>query len=266
MLSDRRSLSGRRIVITRARAQAEEMARQLTELGAEVIFCPAIRIADPQNASPFQHAVATLDRFDWVILTSVNGVRAILAELERQGSGAHALAQRRVACVGPTTAAALRHSGIIAQAMPDQFVGAEIATVLAHRIQAGEQRILLARGAGGNPALPERLRALGAQVTEVEAYRSLPDLEQLEQVRARLRERTIDVITFTSPSTVTYFEAGVGVLPPEVVLAAIGPVTAHRMRELGLIPAVVAPDHTVAGLVQALSSHFANRGDGIGGH
>jgi uroporphyrinogen III methyltransferase/synthase len=250
-------LLGRRIVITRARAQAEDLGRRLKELGAEVIFCPAIRIAAPVDAGPFQEAVAALDRFDWVVLTSVNGVGALHAELERQGKDLHVLAARRVACVGPATADALRRIGVQPQAMPEAFVGAEIATVLAERIRSGERRVLLARAAGGDPALPRRLRELGAELTEVESYRSVPDLEQVEQVRARLAQHTIDAITFTSPSAVTYFAAAVGELGADVVLAAIGPVTASRMHEVGLTPTVVAVDHTIPGLVQAVAQHFA---------
>ncbi len=262
MTSDERRdvLAGRRVVVTRARAQASDLGDRLAKLGAEVLYCPAIRLAPPADAQPFQRAVQELDRFDWVVLTSVNGVAALLGELERQGRGALDLATKRVACVGPATAEALRARGVTPQAMPAEFVSAGIATVLDEWIRAGQRRVLLVRGAGGTPELPARLRDTGADLSEVEAYRSLPDRESLAGVRALLAERAVDLITFTSPSTVTYFVEAVGEIPERVLLAAIGPVTADRMRELGLAPDIVAPDHTIPGLVRAVSSFFAEQG------
>ena len=253
-------LAGRRIVVTRARQQAAELGAQLEALGAEVVYCPAIQVAAPSDPLPVQRAALELAEYDWVILTSANGVAALWGELERQRRTAQ-LRQVKVACVGPATAEALEAHGVLAQAMPAEFLGAEIAEVLAANIRAGERRILLARGRGGSSELPDRLRALGAELTEVELYRSVPDLENLNAVRDQMAAGVIDLVTFTSPSTVTYFVAGVGLLPDHVLLAAIGPVTAARMRELDLEPAVVAEEHTVPGLVQALSNYFADRSD-----
>ena len=253
-------LAGLRIVVTRARAQAAELGERLEALGAQVIYCPAIRIAAPDDQAPLRRAAAQLETFDWVVLTSANGVTALYEELERQ-DGAARLERVKVACVGPGTAQALQSHGVRVLTMPAEFVGAEIAHAIAAHIRSGERRVLLARGRGGNPDLPERLRALGAEVTEVESYRSIPDLENLNTVKMQLAAGAIDVITFTSPSTATYFVEGVGTLPENVALAAIGPVTAARMRELNLEPSVVAQDHTVPGLVQALAEFVAGRSD-----
>ena len=248
-------LSGRRIVVTRARAQARELGEQLEGLGAEVLYCPAIKIAEPSDSKPFTRAVGDIASYEWLILTSTNGVRAFFEELARQG-GVQLPETVHVACVGPGTARALRTHGAEPSAIPEEFVGSAIAGVLAGRVRSGT-RVLLARGAGGNRELPEQLQKLGAEVTEVESYRSVPDLEKLGLLAQALKDRSVDLITFTSPSTVVYTVEGLGGLPGGVGLAAIGPVTEARMRELGLQAAVVAPEHSMPGLVAAITEYFA---------
>src|SRR5262245_11806622 len=198
-------LTGRRIVVTRSRAQAHDLGDRLTALGAHVIYCPAIRIAEPADPGPFRAAAAAIDTFDWLILTSTNGVRAFFDEV-----GTNQLpVDLQVACVGPATAAALREHGVEPAAMPDEFVGSEIAAVLAGRISRGT-RVLLARGAGGSRELPERLRVLGAQVFDVDSYRSVPDLENIGALQRELDAQAVDLITFTSPSTVSNLLEGLG--------------------------------------------------------
>jgi uroporphyrinogen III methyltransferase/synthase len=251
-----RSLAGKRIVVTRARAQAEDLGNQLAALGAEVIYCPAIRIAPPEDPMPFERAVHEISHFDWVVITSANGVAALVEEWQRQGAAREGLATLRVACVGPATAEALRRAGIEPQAMPEKFVGAEIAAALAERIRRGERKVLLLRAAGGDPELPRRLRELGAEVREVESYRSVPDLENLSAVRADLEDRAIDVITFTSPSAATFFLEASGWTGAEAIVAAIGPVTAARLSELGVLPQIVADEHTAGGLAKAIADFF----------
>jgi uroporphyrinogen-III synthase len=249
------SLSGRRIVVTRSRTQAQELGNLLAREGAEVLYCPAIRVGEPADPRPFVDAVRELDRYEWLILTSANGVQVLFAELERQGRtapGPHI----QVACVGPATAEALRARGVQPAAMPEDFIGSAIAGVLAGRIQPGT-RVLLARGAGGSRALPEQLRQLGADLTEVESYRSVPDLENIAELARALDEDAVDLITFTAPSTVSFLVEGLGRLPSGAALAAIGPVTEARMRELGLRAAVVAPEHSMPGLVRAIVQYFA---------
>jgi uroporphyrinogen-III synthase len=250
------SLSGRRIAVTRSRAQAPELGDRLRAVGAEVIYCPAIRIAGPADARPFQEAVAALDRYHWLILTSTNGVRVFFEELARQGR-AELPRDLQVACVGSATAAALRERGVELAAMPAEFVGSAIPAAMSGRVGSGS-RVLLARGAGGGQELPEQLRALGAVVTDVESYQSVPDLDNLSELRRELAAGTVDLITFTSPSTVSFLLEGLGATPRGVAFAAIGPVTAARMLELGLEPSVVAPEHSIPGLVAAIVSHFSS--------
>jgi uroporphyrinogen-III synthase len=248
-------LSGRRVVVTRARAQARDFGEQLEALGAEVLYCPAIQIAEPADRTPFARAVADIATYEWLILTSANGVRVFFEELEVQGR-TRLPASVQVACVGPATAAALRVHATEPSAIPEEFLGSALAGVLAGRLKPGT-RVLLARGAGGNRELPEQLRKLGVDVTEVESYRSVPDLQSLGLLAQALKSGSVDLITFTSPSTVVYTIEGLGGLPGGVGLAAIGPVTEARMRELGLRAAVVAPEHSIPGLVAAITEYFA---------
>jgi uroporphyrinogen III methyltransferase / synthase len=251
-----RLLSGKRIVVTRARAQAADLGQPLEALGAAVIYCPTIRIAPATDPLPLQRALQTLQAFDWLVLTSANGVEAVLAELQRQGQARAALAGVRLVCVGPATAAALRRNQLEPAVMPEEFVSREIASALADQLQPGA-RVLLARAAGADPELPRRLRDLGARVTDIEAYHAVPDLASVEEVRSSLIAQEVDLITFTSPSTATYFVAAVGDLARSVALAAIGPVTAARIRELGFRVSIVAAEHTASGLVAAISDYFA---------
>ena len=250
------ALSGRRIVVTRSRTQARELGDRLSDWGAEVVYCPAIRFAEPDDPKPFQNAARTIERYDWLVLTSTNGVREFFAELARQGKGSIP-AQVQVACVGSGTAGALRERGVEPAALPDEYVGAEVARVLAGRIVPGT-RVLIARAARGGRELPEQLRALGAEVTDVESYQSVADLENLGELRRELEAGNIDLITFTSPSTASFLVEGLGAPPRGVAFAAIGPVTAARMSELGMAPSVVAPKHSIPGLVSAVVSYFAS--------
>jgi uroporphyrinogen-III synthase len=255
-LTDVLPLNGRTIVVTRARHQADALGDKLAAQGAHVVYCPAIRIAPPLDPAPFQSAVNRIEQFDWLVLTSSNGVDVFMAELQRQGKSAAKLRALRIASVGPATAAALRAHGLEAAAMPDEFVSDRIAELITAQGGSGA-RILLARARGANPELPARLREAGAEITDVDSYRSVPDVENLAQLKALLAAHEIDAITFTSPSTAEYLVQGLRNLLAGVTLAAIGPVTAARVRELGLTPTIIAAEHTTDGLVQAIVTHYA---------
>jgi uroporphyrinogen III methyltransferase/synthase len=254
--SDPQTLAGKRIVVTRSRRQASQLGDRLEARGATVIYCPAIRVTAPTDPSDLERAVRRIESYDWLILTSTNGVEAFAAELRRQGKQPGQLTGIRFACVGPATAAALGQFGVTPDVIPAEYKGSEIASAVAGGL-AADSRILLIRAAGADPELPERLEALNALVDDVVAYRSVADLENVEEVRLLLETDGIDAITFTSPSTVTYFVEAVGKLPGRIVLSAIGPVTAARIREHGLVPAIVAGEHTISGLVEAISDHFS---------
>ena len=239
-----RPLFGRRIVVTRAREQASELVERLHRLGAETIELPAITIDEPDDDGAALRAAADALRkgdYRWVVFTSANAVERFGALLR----DARDFGTAKVAAIGPGTADALRRVGVEADLVPPRFV----AESLVDAFPPGEGRVLLPRAAVARDVLVEGLAAKGWQVTRADAYRTLP----AEPTPSALAEaRKADAITFTSSSTVTNYlqVAGPDSVPPVVV--CIGPVTAATARDAGLTVDVVAEEHTIDGLVQAV--------------
>lgn len=253
---ERRPLFGKRIVVTRAREQASELVSRLQALGAEVIEVPMIRVAEPADrGAALRLAAASVRTYDWLILTSPNGARRFVSELRdgRDLAGVH------IACIGPGTAAVLAEHNLVADLVPPRFVAESLLDAFPRPVDADHHRVLLARAAVARDVLPDGLAALGWEVDVVEAYRTVP--EEVDEERRRAT-RTADAITFTSASTVErWVEAtstGTGGSAPSVpgFVAAIGPITAEAAREHGLHVDVVAAEHTIAGLVDALVAHL----------
>jgi uroporphyrinogen III methyltransferase / synthase len=253
-------LAGRTVVVTRPRAQAAALLERLEALGAQVVAFPAIRVVAPEDPGPLARAVRAVRSYDWVVLTSANGVERFMEALGQAGEDAGALACVRTACVGPATAAALARHGVQADVVPERFVAEGLDEALRSYDLAGA-RVLLPVAADARDVLPVALRARGAVVDQVTAYRSVPNREGAAAVRALLDADRIDAITFTSPSTVHSFLAAVGADTGRALIAVIGPVTAAAARSAGWPVAVEAEEHTTPGLVQALVEHLgAGRG------
>jgi len=237
-----RPLFGRKVVVTRAREQASELVDRLHRLGAETVELPAITIDEPgDGGAALRGAALRVGHYDWVIFTSANAVERFCARLH----DARSLAGVRVAAIGPGTAGALRSFGVEPDLVPENFVAESLIEVFPF----GNGEVLLPRAAVAREVLPESLRAKGWRVDVVEAYLTRP----AEPSASALAEAgKADAITFTSSSTVTNFlhVAGLDAVPPVVV--CIGPVTAETAREAGLTVDVVAEEHTIDGLVQAL--------------
>lgn len=251
-----RPMHGRRVVVTRAVAQASEFVAALERLGAEAIVFPTIRVVDPPDRAPLVRAIRRLGSYDWVVLTSVNGVDRFWSELEAEGLDARALGGVKVACVGPATAEALARRGIRPDLVPPRYDAESLVDTLAER--GGDwagARVLLPVAAGARVVVEEGLRGRGAIVERVEAYRTEPDAAGARAVRAWLDAGEVDVITFTSPSTVENFVAAVGADVGRAAVAVIGPVTEEAARRCGMRVDVVAQEHTIPGLVQALLRH-----------
>jgi len=242
-------------VVTRAREQARALGDALEQAGAQVLYCAAIRITDPEDAAPFRAAVQRLREFDWVVLTSVNGVARFFEEVARLGVDARVLHALRFAAVGPATAAAIEEHGFEVGVIPGKYLGAALPAAMRAQLKPGA-RVLLARAAGANPELPQGLLDAGARVEDVESYRSVPDLAEIERVRSALEAGVIDLFTFTSPSAVSYFVQMVQRRVEMIPVAAIGPITASRARDLGLRVEVEASEHSIPGLVAAIASYF----------
>ena len=238
-----RPLRGLGVVVTRAAAQAEELARPLRRLGARVVELPTIRIEPPADGgAALAAALADPARYDWLVITSVNGARAVLDRLP----DARRLAGVRLAAIGPATAAVLEAAHLPPDLVPPRYV----AESLLDAFPAGGGRVLVARAAVARDVLPEGLRRAGWEVDVVEAYRTVagrPSPAALDAAGAA------DVVCFTAPSTFERFLALAGAERLAPAVACIGPVTAAAVQAAGIEPAVVAAVHTVPGLVDALA-------------
>ncbi len=244
-------LDGKRILVTRPRAQAAELCDKLAAQGATPIVFPTIEIAPLEDTAQLDRAIRNLAQYQWIIFTSVNGVKAFWERLDAVGAGLGPTL--RVAAIGPATASALQSHDVMVTLIPDEYVAEAIIESIG-AVQG--QRILLPRADIAREALAVELRERGAILDEIAAYRTLPaqpDPNGLIELR-----RGVDGITFTSSSTVRNFIAlvGQGAILPGTVIACIGPITANTARELGLRVDVQATEYTMDGLVAALAAHF----------
>ncbi len=254
-------LSGLHIAITRPASQSRDLAGPLEALGARVTSLSSIAIAPLDDPAQLDAAVAQLASYDWIVLTSVNGVAALAERLAALGLNWAARGSARFAVIGPATAGALRAHGVPPDLMPDEYVAEAIAVRLG---AAAGQRILLLRADIARKALADDLRRSGADVTELAAYRTVVQPPDAALLRHLFQSDRPDAITFTSSSTVRGLLAGLTALGADpatalagVTLAAIGPITANALREHGLQPSVIASAYTIPGLVAALVAHYA---------
>lgn len=254
-------LAGKRIVVTRARSQAAGLTRILEEAGAEVLEIPTIRIEPPDSWEPLDRAIGELDAFSWVLFTSVNGVEIFRERLQASGKDPRALSGARIAAIGPATAEALVRWGLTPEVIPQEYRAEALVERLRAEIRPGD-RILIPRAAGARDLLVTGLAALGAQVTEVPAYRTRAVQDGVHQLKQALRSRSVHAVTFTSSSTVRNFAA---LLSPDereellrgVVIASIGPVTARTGTAYGLTTRVMPKEYTIPALARALIDHFS---------
>lgn len=254
-------LFGKRVLVTRPEGQSDSFAQSLRDLGAEPIELPTIRIVPAEDQAPLRAAAEKLGSYDWVIFTSVNGVRHFCAALWQTGADARAFARAKIAAIGPATAEALGSYGLRADLMPSEYRGEAVADALRARVgDVRGLRVLLARAAVARDALPDMLRHAGALVDVVPVYRALPaPADSFDKIRARLHEGSVDIATFTSPSTLNRLLEALGAeaatLLGRVTCAAIGPITAQALTERGVTPQIVAQSYTSDGLTAALVEH-----------
>lgn len=255
------SLAGKRIVITRAAAQCEALARELSARGALPSVLPLISFAEPEDCAPLDRAIEGIQQFDWLILTSAQAVRALVqraCDLHKPLTPTES--QLRVACVGPVTAEAARNAKLPVEYVAVMHNGVGLANELGGKLQGA--KILLPRSDRANPDLPMALRRFGPQVTEVIAYRTLRDTESDRDSLKRIVAGNANAILFFSPSAVQHFAELMGAekfpsIQDRLAITAVGPVTARVLREAGVERIIVALDTTAASVIDALEKHFA---------
>jgi len=279
-------LEGKRILVTRTREQASVLSERLRALGAIPVEFPTIRIVPPKDWSALDSALRQLFRnegsaYDWLVLTSANGVTICCDRLRNLGYKAHDLQAKqhvRVATIGPATAAALTHYGIAADLVPDEYIAESVvAALIADARKRGSsiarQRILLARASEARKVLVSELQQAGALVHEVTAYDTFPvacDDSRGREILSLLLNHQLAILTFTSSSTVRNFvtwlkscEQGattslIDLVTRHTQLASIGPITSQTARELGLHVDIEAKEFTIDGLVNAIIQHKEN--------
>lgn len=258
---EKRPLLGKRVVVTRARAQASELVDRLAGLGAECLECPTIKVVPPKDWGPIDAAIDNLGTYDWLVFTSVNGVSFFFERLYKKDKDVRVLKDMRTAAIGPATAKRLRDFGLKSDIVPETYQAESIIEAF-KKEPMKNKKVLLPRAKEARPILPEELRKMGAVVDEIAAYETEQELENVDMLIKCLEEGSIHLLTFTSSSTVRNFKA---LLPPEkfeslikgVIVASIGPITADTARELGFKVDITAKDYTIDGLCEAILEHYA---------
>lgn len=264
---ERRPLFGQRVVVTRSREQAPQLSQQLTEVGAEVLEVPTIKIEPPTRREDVVDALLELNSYDWLIFTSPNGVSTFFEYFFRQFHDMRDIGGCRIAAVGPATARKLKELHLQVDLMPDEAIASSIAEAFTEYESIENLRICLLRAEVANRELPAALEAMGAIVDDIACYRTVPEAEDPGGAATKLLENGADWITFTSASTVEHFHARFD-LPALLKkfsclkLASIGPETTKALTALNLKPDVEASQHTGDGLVEALLDKAKSRGHG----
>lgn len=265
---DTRPLFGKRVLVTRPREQAAEFVAQLQALGADPIEAPMIRIVPPTDFGPLDEACASIDQFDWAVFTSGNAVDAFMGRLLGSDADVRALNHVRLCAIGAGTAERFTRFGIKVDLLPAESRAESVIQALLEVGDVAGLRFLLPRADIGREVISEELRKRGAAVEEVIAYRTVaidPEREGEPDVYRMLLDRRIDLVTFTSPSSVRSFAELYGAdtaadLLHATAVAAIGPVTAEAASQLGINCSIVPTQYTIPALCTAIVKHFEGTG------
>ena len=261
---DDRPLFGKRVVVTRPREQAAELVDMLESLGAAVIEAPAVRIVPPEDFQPLDDAIATVGEYDWVVFTSVNGVDYFLQRLQAGSYDARALAGVKLCAIGSGTAERLAKYWLRVDLVPGEYRAEAVAEALRATGEVAGKKFLLPRADLAREMLADELRRLGGEVNDVVAYRTVavePEREHEPDIFRLLLDKQVDVVTFTSASTVRNFcrlygADAVADLLRSVTIACIGPVTAEAAQQSGIRTSIMPSEYTMPALVRAIVEHF----------
>ena len=254
---EQRPLFGKRILVTRARAQAGELSARLVDYGAEPVEYPVIEVVPPETWSELDRALAELGRYHWLVFTSVNGVRPFMKRLAHHRLDGRALSGLKICCIGPRTAEEVRRYRLTPDLVPDEYQAEGIIEALTKAGVRGS-RILIPRAETAREILPDQLRAAGAAVDVMTVYRTIRPSLIVERLRDELRAGQIHVMTFASSSTVRSFSAvfesreEMLKLTAGIPVACIGPITAHTAQEEGLSVTILPKENTIPALVEGI--------------
>lgn len=255
-------LAGVRILVGRARHQASALSDQLKKLGAEIIEIPFIEIHKPRSYKPLDSALKAIADYDWLVLTSVNGVEALCARMQHLRISPKHFQRVKIAAIGPATREEIENLGLKVAVVPQRYIAESVVESLKEKVEG--KRVLLARAQVARDVIPRELRKMGAHVDVVEAYETVVPASSRTRLRSIMKDpkRRPHVVTFTSSSTVRNFVAllgGRGRLPHTglegIHFASIGPITSATLRELGLPVNIEATKYTIPGLVAAIARH-----------
>ena len=258
---DTKPLFGKGVVITRPERQADDLAGMLAAQGASPIVFPTISIEPPSDWSELDRAIGQLESYQWLIFTSANGVHFFFDRLREKGRDVRDLKGIKICCIGPATASQIEARGIRVDLVPDEFMAEGILKSFAALDLSGK-KILIPRAKIARDILPEGLKKVGALVDVVTTYRTINSGAKKEDLTALIEAGEVDVVTFTSSSTVTNFIEIMGegyVLPPQIKTACIGPVTAVAAKKAGLRIDMTQEEYTMNGLVQSLIQYFKDK-------
>ena len=257
-----RPLFGKKIIVTRARNQASDLVIKLENLGGQCIEIPTIKIIPPKDETLLKQAINKIHSFDWVVFTSINGVKFFFKTLFAEKMDVRVLGHLKFACIGPATKAKLMSFGIISDILPKTYKAESVIHAFS-KIKIKNKKILIPRAKKARPILPEELKKMGGDVLEVPAYETEIVHENKKYLIDFLEENKIDIVTFTSSSTVKNFKA---LIPhnkfqkfiSNITSACIGPITAQTAIENGIKPKIIAESYTISGLVKSILDYYGN--------
>ncbi len=255
-----RPLFGKKIIVTRAREQASDLVKLLTDSGAECIECPTIKVVDTDDKKPLDDAIVNLGMYEWLIFTSVNGVKYFFDRLFENGLDVRALGNLKTATIGPATSQKLLDYGIKSDVVPKTY-RAEAVVEAFENIDVKGKKILLPRALEARSVLPEELTKMGAELDDVASYQTVTVHENKDLLLSELESGNVDMVTFTSSSTVKNFS---DMIPKErfdeltngLEVASIGPITSDTARDLKFKISTEAEDFTIPGLTDAVLKFY----------
>lgn len=255
---EKKPLFSKRILVTRPKDQALRFAGLLESEGAEVVLYPTIEIKPPSSFRTLDRAIKNLRDYDWILFTSVNGVQRFIERLTKKGKDLRELYGIKVGAIGEKTGEELGRAGIKVDHIPSDYRAEGLIEIFSGMRLKGK-KFLIPRAKAARTILPDTLRKMGAQVDVAPAYETVaPEKSETRAIKKLIKDKGVNVVTFTSSSTAKNFFEQIGKIPKDTVIASIGPITAGTVRELGYDTEIMPDKYTVEELTRAISDYFLN--------